>query len=86
MEIAMKKPAINYRTMFGLQEPQHHIHVQAKFMEGLGWYLLWVNCPDKENLIATHFTSKKAAEAYALCKDYTLTQDQQLSLFTDKTL
>jgi hypothetical protein len=80
MEIAMRKATMNYRTRFGLQDPEPNKHVRIAFMQGLDWYLVWENCPDNENILATGFSSKESAEAYALCKDWCLIISNQLLL------
>lgn len=80
MEIAMRKATINYRTRFGLQDPEPNTHVSVEFMPGLDWFLVWANCPDNENILATGFSSKASAEAYVHCKDWHLVINQQLQL------
>lgn len=60
-------------------EPCEHLHhswrngncqVELNWMSGCNWSIIWLNCPDKENLIAFGFTKKEDAEKWA--KDYGL--------------
>lgn len=46
------------------------MEVRIKYMEGLKYYILWVNCPHKDNVIKGHFLSKKKAEQYCIDNGY----------------
>lgn len=57
-----------YRQSFDLDNPAPGTKVQIKYLEGLKWYILWVECPDGENIIQGWISTK--AKAVALAKDY----------------
>jgi hypothetical protein len=44
--------------------------VKIKYMEGLKYYILWVNCPHKDNIIKAYFKSKKEALEYVTNNNY----------------
>jgi hypothetical protein len=45
--------AETYRECFGFELPPKGTELELKYMDGLGWYLLWKLCPDIENMVHT---------------------------------
>lgn len=55
-------------------KPCEHLHwswdsgiakARLEWMAGSNWSLIWLNCPDLENLIATGFTQQEVAAQWA---------------------
>ena len=70
------KPNIggSYREKFGLSLPSAGTHVKVKFMAGVNHYIVWVDCPDDENILFGWLKSKAEAlkivetKGWVLCK------------------
>lgn len=60
-----KKEGRTYRECFGFENPPKGEKLKLKYAEGVNYYLLWVGCPDMENIIEAWFPSKSAALKYA---------------------
>jgi hypothetical protein len=54
----------SYREKFGLKNPPPGSSVCIKFMDGLKFYILWVDCLDLENVIQFNFSTKSKALEY----------------------
>ena len=54
-----------YRECFGLKNPPKSEKLRLKYAEGVNYYLLWVGCPDGENIIEGWFPTKQSALKYA---------------------
>ncbi len=50
----------SYREMFGLELPPEGTKVKIKWMAGVNYYILWPDCPDKENILYSHINKKDA--------------------------
>jgi hypothetical protein len=55
----------SYRERFGLENPPAGSLVKITFMEGCRYSIVWVNCPDLENIVESNFTTKNKALEYA---------------------
>ena len=55
----------SYRQSFGLDNPPKGTALKLKYAEGVRYYLLWINCPDNENIIEGWFPTKSSALKYA---------------------
>lgn len=42
---------VSYRESFGLSLPVAGTDVDVKFMPSLEYYIIWVDCPDNENVL-----------------------------------
>jgi len=60
----------SYRQSFGLDNPPSGTLVKIEYMSGAGYYILWVDCPDGENIVELDFASKGKATDWALSKNY----------------
>lgn len=49
---------LRYRENWGLETAPKGSKVQLKHSSGLDWHLVWINCPDKENVLAGWQRSK----------------------------
>lgn len=54
-----------YRERFGLESPTSGAMVKVKYISVLMYYITWVDCPDLENILASHFITEKSAIDYA---------------------
>jgi len=52
--------AESYREMFGFSLPKT-ADVSIKYMEGVKWYIHWPKCPDGEDILYSHLSSKGEA-------------------------
>ena len=52
--------ADSYREMFGLSLPKE-AKVSVKYMEGLQWYIHWIDATDYEDCLYTHLSTKTKA-------------------------
>lgn len=59
------KNKTSYRQSFGLENPPKGEKLKLKFADGVNYYLLWLNCPDGENIIEGWFPTKTSALKYA---------------------
>ncbi len=55
----------SYRESFGLDNPPKGTALKLKYAEGVRYYLLWIGCPDNENIVQAWFPSKASALKYA---------------------
>jgi len=56
----------SYREMWGLSLPKK-AKVGIKYMEGLNWYIHWLDATDDEDCLYTHLSTK--AKALKIVKD-----------------
>lgn len=57
--------SVSYRQRFGLDNPPKGTVLKLKYMEGINWYLNWVECPDGEDIIQGWFSTDSKARKYA---------------------
>lgn len=62
--LGRRKIGMSYRNCFGLENPAKGEKLHLKYLEGICYYLVWVNCPDEQNIIEGWFTTKSAATNY----------------------
>jgi hypothetical protein len=55
----------SYRVMHGYSLPPVGAKVKIEYMAGLNWYMIWIDCPDEENLIFGWITQKKEVQRIA---------------------
>lgn len=60
----------SYRQSFGLDNPPKGELLKLKYAEGIRYYLLWIQCPDNENIIEGWFPTKSSALKYAKDNDW----------------
>ncbi|MCT4253025.1 hypothetical protein HZP37_18185 [Elizabethkingia anophelis] len=51
----------SYREKFGKSLPPAGTHIQIKYMEVVEYYIVWVLCPDLENILYRSIKSKALA-------------------------
>lgn len=66
----------SYRQSFGLENPPVGTMVRISYMEGCKYYIVWVNCPDLENIIESNFTTKPKALQYATNFGWSIQDDR----------
>ncbi len=57
--------SVSYRQRFGLDNPPKGTVLKLKYMEGINWYLHWVECPDGEDIVQGWFGTASEARKYA---------------------
>ena len=62
-----------YRLELGFSNPLL-ANVGIEYMSGIGFYILWIDCPDRENIIALNFNSRKQAEKYCELNNFQKTR------------
>ena len=66
----------SYRQSFGLDNPPKNSLVKIKFLEGLKYFVVWLDCPDLENVVEMNFTTKNKALEYAACFGWCVQADR----------
>lgn len=51
----------NVRKKLGLNTPGANTIVTIQFMEGLNYYIKWISCPDRENILYAWIKSRSKA-------------------------
>ena len=51
----------SYREKFGKSLPPAGTHVQIKYLEGVQFYIVWILCPDGEDILYRSLKSKASA-------------------------
>lgn len=59
---------MTYRECFGFENPSHGTKLNINYSEGIGFFIVWNDCPDGENIIEGWFT--KRTEAVKYIKDH----------------
>jgi hypothetical protein len=57
--------SVSYRQRFGLDNPPKGTVLKLKYMEGINWYLHWVECLDGEDIVQGWFGTAYEARKYA---------------------
>lgn len=57
--------SVSYRQRFGLNNPPEGTVLKLKYLEGVNWFLCWVECPDNEDIIQGWFSTASKAREYA---------------------
>jgi len=57
--------SVSYRQRFGLDNPPKGTVLKLKYMEGISWYLHWVECSDGEDIVQGWFSTASKARKYA---------------------
>jgi hypothetical protein len=55
---------LTYRECFGFENPPTGTKLNINHHEGIGFYIVWNECPDNENIIEGWFKTRNQAEAY----------------------
>lgn len=67
-----REPEITSPYIFRGWDFPSSAHVEVKYMEGLGLYIKWIDCPNGENILAAGFTTKSQAEEWARTHNWTV--------------
>lgn len=55
---------VSYRQWFGFENPPAKTKLKIDFSEGLGFFVIWKNCPDYANIIEGWFKNRQQAIDY----------------------
>lgn len=61
-----KDIGITYRECFNYKNPSKGERVEIKYMQGIGFYIFYPNCPDSFDIIEGWFSNRKKAIDFAL--------------------
>jgi hypothetical protein len=65
-----RKNEMTYRECFGFENPPIGTKISIEHSEGIGFFIVWNDCPDYENIIEGWFSKRNEAVNYVKARGW----------------